>query len=164
MEPKSDTSHRGLADFPVPRTRYLRFFELWTLGDWVLKAYLHSAHRDGLPRAFVSGAKSHVERELPHAEATRPRHRVGFVILSHGAVSNWIMLDWWSTLHLYQRIYQAVGMPPERFVEAPPGLFQCVYDLRITAFESEAWRQHVVENAGRDVQAYLGARLSIATG
>jgi len=29
-------------------------------------------------------------------------------------------------------------MPPEQFTEAPLNLFQCVYELRITAFESEA--------------------------
>ena len=71
---------------------------------------------------------------------------VGFLILAHGAVSHWLMLDWWSSLHLYQRIFLAEGMPPRRFTKAPSGLVQCVYDLRITAFESEAWRVHAVEN------------------
>ena len=52
-------------------------------------------------------------------------------------------------------------MPPVRFIEAPLNLFQCVYDLRITAFESEAWREHVVENPNPDLQAYLAAQLNI---
>ena len=102
-----------------------------------------------------------VEPRLSEAERTEPLHRVGFLILAHGAVSNWVMLDWWSSFHLYQRIFRANGMPPDHFVEGPPSLFQCVYDLRITAFESEAWRKHVVENPVRDLQAYLNSQLSV---
>jgi hypothetical protein len=52
-------------------------------------------------------------------------------------------------------------MPPERFKEAPLNLFQCVYELRITAFESEAWRNHVAENPKPDLQASLKAQLNI---
>jgi hypothetical protein len=53
------------------------------------------------------------------------------------------------------------GMPPERFIDAPLNLFQCVYELRITAFESEAWRKNVVENPSPDIPAYLKAQLNI---
>ena len=95
------------------------------------------------------------------AEQTEPLHRVGFMILSHGAVSNWVMLDWWSSHILYHRIFRVEGMPPERFIDAPPNLFQCVYELRITAFESEAWRKNVVENPSPDIHAYLKAQLNI---
>jgi hypothetical protein len=71
------------------------------------------------------------------------------------------MLDWWSSLFLYHRIFRVEGMPPERFIDAPLNLFQCVYELRITAFESEAWRKRVVEDPSPDLQAYLTARLNI---
>jgi hypothetical protein len=52
-------------------------------------------------------------------------------------------------------------MPPRRFIEAPSDLFQCVYDLHIPAFESEAWRKHVVENPNPDLNAYLAAQLNV---
>jgi hypothetical protein len=83
------------------------------------------------------------------------------MVLSHGVVSNWVMLDWWSSFNLYQKIFRVDGMPPERFIEAPLNLFQCVYDLRVTAFESEAWREYVVENPNCDLQAYLAAQLNV---
>ena len=73
------------ADFPVQRTRHLRF----------------------------------IEPQLVEAEQTEPLHRVGFMILSHGAVSNWVMLDWWSSHILYHRIFRVEDMPPERFIDAP---------------------------------------------
>ena len=83
------------------------------------------------------------------------------MVLSHGVVSNWVMLDWWSSFNIYQKIFRVEGMPPVRFIEAPFELFQCVYDLRITAFESEAWREHVVERPNPDLNAYLTRRLNI---
>lgn len=149
------------ADFPVRQTRYVRFIELWEPRGWVIKVYLHSAHRDELPCGYLAKAKTFIEAQLAKAGRTQPLHRVGFMILSHGAVGNWIMLDWWSSHILYQRIFCVHGMPPASFSDAPLDLFQCVYELRITAFESEAWRKHVVENPRLDVQAYLKAQLSI---
>jgi hypothetical protein len=148
-------------DFPARRTRYIRFIQLWITSDWMLKIYLHSAHGDELPIGYLNKTKSFIEPHLDEAKKTKPSHRIGFMILSHGAVSNWVMFDWWSSLHLYQRIFRVDGMPPDRFVEAPAYLFQCVYDMRITAFESEAWRNYVVENPRSDLSAYLNAQLNI---
>ena len=152
------------ADFPVRRTRHLRFIELWEPRSWILKIYLHSAYRDQLSREYreyLAKAKIFIEPQLVEAEQTEPLHRVGFMILSHGAVSNWVMLDWWSSHILYHRIFRVEDMPPERFIDAPLNLFQCVYELRITAFESEAWRKNVVENPSPDIHAYLKAQLNI---
>jgi hypothetical protein len=53
------------------------------------------------------------------------------------------------------------GMPPERFIDAPLNLFQCVYELRITALERETWRKHVAENPPPVLQACLKAQLNI---
>jgi hypothetical protein len=151
----------GVADFPIQRARHLRFAELWQPRGWVIKVYLHSAHSDELPCEYLAKAKMFIEAQLSEAERTRPQHRVGFIILSHGAVSNWIMLDWWSSHILYHRIFRVEGMPPQRFIDAPLDLFQCVYELRITAFESEAWREYVVENPSPDLQGYLEAQLNV---
>ena len=149
------------ADFPVRRIRYLRFIKLWKPSGWVIKIYLHSAHGDELPRRCLVKAKTFIKAQLSEAERVEPLHRVGFVIISHGAVSNWVMLDWWSSHILYHRIFRIEGTPPERFIDAPLNLFQCVYELRITAFESEAWRKHVAENPAPNVQAYLKAQLNL---
>jgi hypothetical protein len=150
----------GSADFPVRRVRYLRFVELWERRGWVIKVYLLSAHGDELPCEYLAKAKTLIEAQLSEAERTLALHRVGFLILSHGAVSNWIMLDWWSSHILYHRIFRGEGMPPEWFIDAPLNLFQCVYELCITAFESEAWRKHVAENPTPDLQAYINAQLN----
>jgi hypothetical protein len=57
--------------------------------------------------------------------------------------------------------FRVEGMLPERFIDAPLNLFQCVYELRIIAFESEAWRKNVVENPSPDIHANLKAQLNI---
>jgi hypothetical protein len=161
MNAPSAMSQCVAADFPVRRTRHLRFAELWEPTGWVIKVYLHSAHGDELPSGSLLKAKTFIETQLSEAERAEPLHRVGFMMVSHGAVSNWVMLDWWSSHILYHRIFRIEGMPPERFIDAPLNLFQCVYELRITAFESEAWRKHVAENPTPDVQAYLKAYLNL---
>ena len=161
MNAATTYSHCASADFPVRRTRYLRFLELWEPRDWILKVYLHSAHDVQQSGEYLAKAKIFIEPQLLMAERIEPSHHVGFMILSHGVVSNWVMLDWWSSFNIYQKIFRAEGMPPVRFIEAPVDLFQCVYDLRITAFESEAWREHVVEKPNPDLNAYLTRRLNI---
>jgi hypothetical protein len=135
--------------------------ELWEPRGWALKVYSHSGHSEQIASSYADKAKTFIEPLLSEAEKIKPRHRVGFIILSHGVLSNWIMLDWWSSIILYHRIFRVEGMPPERFIDSPRDLFQCVYELRITAFESEAWRKHVAENPSPDLQAYLKARLNI---
>jgi hypothetical protein len=65
------------ADFPVRRTRHLRFIELWEPRNWVLKIYFHSAHPEQLSREFLAKAKIFIEPQLMEAEQTEPLHRVG---------------------------------------------------------------------------------------
>jgi hypothetical protein len=149
------------AGLPERRVRYLRFIKLWHPGSWILKIYLHSASSDQMPSGFLLNAKRFIRPQLVEAERTGLSHRVGFLILADGVViSNWIMLNWWSSFHLYQRIFSVDRERPHRITDAPTDLVQCVYDLRITAFESEAWRTYVVENPKRDVQTYLKSQLN----
>ena len=71
------------ADFPVRRTRHLRFIELWEPRSWILKIYLHSAYRDQLSREYreyLAKAKIFIEPQLMEAEQTEPLHRIGFMI------------------------------------------------------------------------------------
>lgn len=160
-DPAIKAQERGPDAFPARRVRYLRFVELWRPHDWELKIYLHSAHSSRVPAEFLGAAKRFVGDELLNSGRAQTSSRVGFIILAEGAISSWLMVDWWSSLHLYQRIFLAEGTPPQRFTDPPPGLVQCVYDLRITSFESEAWRVHVVESEAPDLGAYLNARLDI---
>jgi len=143
------------ASMPERPKRYLRFFELWHSGNWIIKIYIHSTHSDEVSIEFAIDAKAFIQFRISELEQSGLLHRVGFLILAQGAVSNWIMLNWWSSFQLYQKIFSADGAPPHRFSPAPADLLQCAYDLRITAFESEAWRTHVVENPQRDIQSYL---------
>ena len=149
------------ACIPQRRTRFLRFIELWYPGSWIVKIYLHSAHSPELPTEFTTDAKAYLQRQISQLEHSGTTDRVGFLILAQGVVSNWIMLNWWSSIHLCQKIFSADGVPPDRFGIAPADLVQCIYDLRITAHESEAWRTHVVENSKRDFQSYLGSQINI---
>jgi len=102
-----------------------------------MKIYFHSAHPQQLSREFLAKAKIFIEPQLVEAEQTEPLHRVGFVILSHGAVSNWVMLDWWSSHILYHRISRVEGMPPERFIDAPLNLFQCVMSFGLLRLKAK---------------------------
>lgn len=146
---------------PMRQLRHLRFIEIWQLGNWIFKVYLHSAHSADLADDHLIAFRKLAEQRIEEIGRQQLGERVGFIILAHGIIGNWIMLNWWESFHLYQRISKVEGMPPTRLLDAPPDLFQCVYDLRITIFESEAWRTHVVENPSRDLGAYLAARLNV---
>lgn len=89
MDPTNKTSSCVSSDFPMRRTRHIRFVELWRMREWMLKIYLHSAHGEELPHGYLVKAKTFIEPHLSEAERVEPLHRVGFIILAHGAVSNW---------------------------------------------------------------------------
>lgn len=135
------------------KPRHIRFVKLWRPKDWTLKVYMISAHGNKLPEEFENSALKFIEGKLPEGV---DNHRAGFVIIHHGVIGNWVMLDWWSTVLLFQRVYKENS--EGGFVEAPADLVQCIWELNVTAFERQAWVDSVLANPrGPDVDEYFDA-------
>lgn len=145
--------------FPVYKKRFLRSLGVWAPQGWFIKCYMTSVYDDKLPPEFVDAGKKFIAQRLPQVDSP---HRVGFMILSQGVPRNWVMLDWWQGVLLYENIFVSDENPPRDFGNAPAGLFQCVWELRITQHEREAWLKHVLNNPkGPDLVAYLSDQIDI---
>lgn len=149
-------------DLPAYKPRFIRCRGVWSVKGWSIKTYMTSAYEDRIATDFQDAAKALISSNLTSIEAVAPHHRLGFMIVTHGTLGNWVMLDWWSGILLYQRIYRAQQNDPWRFVDAPRDLIQCIWELRVTAFERQAWIDHMLANPnGPNPSAYLGAQLNI---
>jgi hypothetical protein len=149
----------GTDHLPVYKKRFLRSLGVWTPEGWSIKCYMTSAFGDKLPPGFLAAGKQCIGPRLSEVDAP---HKVGFMILSHGILGQWVMLDWWKGALLYENIFVTDEDPPRQFDAAPEGLFQCVWELRITQHEREAWIKHVLANPnGPDLDGYLSDQLNI---
>ena len=144
--------------------RPIRFLELWAEAGWRVKVY-GIAYRRAAPRAELLEAARRVARERLFALAPDKggRYGVGFVGAHDGRGVNFVFVDWWADENeLHHHVYVS---PPERPAElqetTATGLIACVWDLRVLAFEREAWLAEVLRNpSGPDLEGYLSRCLN----
>ncbi len=106
-------------------------------------------------------------RDLARARLDEPgghpeRYGVGFVIVHHGREADFVLIDWWVGENMLEN-HVHVCIPGDPSVHErgnPTGLSACVWELRVMAFEREAWIETVLANPeGPDLDAYLERRL-----
>jgi ketosteroid isomerase-like protein len=141
------------------RPRSARFLELWRPDGWLLKLY-GLAYEGARPRAeVVEAAKRSARAALPRPARGGDRYGTGFVIVHEGQDACWLLLDWWGGENvLHQRLLTAPLSAPNEFQPAPRDLTACVWELRLLAFERDAWVAAVLTDAGADVGRYLECR------
>ena len=83
---------------------------------------------------------------LPQPAVTKWRYGVGFLIIHHGTMRNWFLLDWWENEDIihHQLFSSPLDDPESITAETDKSLIACVHELRIINFESEAWIKTVL--------------------
>lgn len=140
--------------------RAISFRGVWREAGWRLKVYGIAYRRPAPAPELVEAARAVARRALPAAGA--PNHGVGFVGVHHGRAASYVFVDWWANeLELFHHLHRApVEDPADLALVGPGGPSACVWDLRVVAFERQAWLEHVLANpAGPDLDGYLEARL-----
>lgn len=138
--------------------RAIRFLELWQHGGWRLKVY---GIADGRPKPrpeLLTAAQAIAKQRLESIPISLRHYSVGFLGVHDGRTSNFVFVDWWADENeLHHHVYVSPKDQPSRFTYATPsGLAACVWDLRLMAFERQAWLDTVLKPpAGPDVGAYL---------
>jgi prepilin-type processing-associated H-X9-DG protein len=145
------------------RERPIRFLELWNEGPWRFKVY-GIAYDRPLPRAELLAAAKKIARErLAQIQRSSPHYSVGFLGVHDGRTANFVFVDWWADENeLHHHVYISPADQPEQLVYATPtGLVACVWDLRVMAFERQAWLDTVLKSPrGPDLEAYLSQWLN----
>jgi hypothetical protein len=143
--------------------RSIRFLELWRHGNWRLKVY-GIAYGRATPRpALIEAAKAVAADRLTAIPQSLQHYSVGFLGIHDGRTSNFVFVDWWADENeLHHHVYVSPKHEPERLAYAiPTGVIACVWDLRVLAFERQAWLDTVLKASGNlGLDAYLELRLN----
>lgn len=142
--------------------RPVRFLGLWQVQGWQLKLYGIASGRSQPRPGLVDAARSIVRQQLASLSTGLPHYSIGFLGVHDGRTSNFVFLDFWANENeLYHHVFVSPTDQPEQLdYVTPTGLSACVWDLRLQAFEREAWVAHVLQRtAGPDFSAYLAATL-----
>ena len=143
-------------------TRSIRFLELWDHAGWRVKVY-GIAYRGQRPDpGLVAAAKEVARARLPEPAVGSRRYGVGFLGVHEGHGANFVFVDWWADENeLHHHVHLSKPEAPAELIEiTSTGLIACAWDLRVIAFERDAWVETVLANLdGPDLEAYLARRL-----
>jgi hypothetical protein len=164
-----DSSGRGAATIPPELAGPYLPRPTSSLGTVEVEGWRFKLYRINAPGRPAPGVEWRpVMRELARQRLAEPgghpeRYGVGFAIVHHGREANFVLLDWWVGENMLENhVYVSPLDDPEALEYATPtGLSACVWELRVMAFEREAWISTVLDNPGGrpDLDAYLEHRL-----
>lgn len=144
-------------------SRPIRFLDLWCVEGWRIKVY-GIAYGRPLPREELVRAAQWVAGKHLRDVAVGVRHyHVGFLGVHDGRTSNFVFLDFWADENeLHHHVFVSPTEQPDQFTYVTPtGLSACVWDLRVQAFERDAWVTHVLQRSeSPDFEGYLNAKLN----
>lgn len=143
--------------------RPVRFLNLWQTEGWRIKLY-GIAYSRSQPRPELVAAAQHIAAQrLRELAADVQHYHVGFLGVHDGRTSNFVFLDFWADENeLHHHVFVSPTAHPDEFTYVTPtGLSACVWDLRLQAFEREAWVTHVLRRSARpDFDGYLATTLN----
>ena len=145
--------------------RPIKFLDQVNSKGWRIKVYGLSAKSNPLTKEAVAEGVKNVLPHLPQPALTEQRYGVGFMIIHHGTMRNWYLLDWWEKEDIiHHKLFSSpLDQPGSISAEPDKSLIACVHELRVMTFESEAWIKTVLcEEDERSFDRYLNFRLNFS--
>ena len=145
----------------VPRPT--KFIDQINSEGWRIKVYGISAKSLPLPDEVLLEGMKIALAHLPQPALSEQRYGVGFLIIHHGTMRNWYLLDWWEKEDIIHHKLFSSPLDNPRSISAEPdkSLIACVHELRVITFESEAWIKTVLCKDGKpSFENYLKQRLN----
>lgn len=145
-------------------TRPIRFLEVYECGNWKVKIYSISVHREYVKNEIVKIVKSNISEWLKNA-ANYPleTYQIATLILHEGKEGCFAIINWWIDDNMLQQfVYLSNNIDPNEFkLYSDKGIITCVWELEIIWFERNAWVKHVLTNpANADFTSYLNEHLN----
>jgi hypothetical protein len=142
--------------------RSIRFVELYEALGWRLKIYsiLHSERI--LSQELLSTAKEMALAFFPQPAVTKNHYGVGFLSAHQGSSYDFVTTAYWSyeTELRFQTYMRPSSDSFQLEALTASELSNDVWDLKLMAFEREAWVESVLQSKKPDLEAYLEKRLS----
>lgn len=143
--------------------RPTKFIRQIDLEGWRMKVYGISAKSLPLPKEVVSEGIEYALSHLPQPAISEQRYGVGFLIIHHGTMRNWFLLDWWEKEDILHHKLFSSPLDNPSYISAEPdkSLIACVHELKVITFESEAWIKTVLCRGDKpSFEDYLELRLN----
>lgn len=145
-------------------TRSIRFLEVYECGNWKVKIYSISVHREYVKNEIVKIVKSNISEWLKNA-ANYPleTYQIATLILHEGKEGCFAIINWWIDDNMLQQfVYLSNNIDPNEFkLYSDKGIITCVWELEIIWFERNAWVKHVLTDpANADFTSYLNEHLN----
>lgn len=148
-----------MSNFKPYSKRAVTFVKQVNVNGWRIKVYTLSAKQTALSEEIISNGVSSVLSALPQPSLSEDRYGVGFLIIHQGLMRNWFLLDWWEQEDiLHHKLFSSnLNAPASIFAEEDKSLIACVHELRVIAFESNAWIKTVLsQDIKEDFDEYMG--------
>src|SRR5438067_5468759 len=133
------------------------FHGVHTAGGWNLKLYTICADRQAASDALLTAAREEARHALPELNGH------GFLIVHRGEDAIWLLVHWWQTDILCQRLFFAAE-DSTRFVPAEPHLFACVWELHVIDHERRSWAINGLGATSGGLDRYLDDGLTVPAG
>jgi hypothetical protein len=141
-----------------PRT--IQFVNLYNQQGWTLKIYSILHPDKTLNVHLIETAKQTALEFLP--DSTEPGHySVGFISVHQGKSYDFVTVGYWTySTELQHQSYMKASSASATLTALSTELSSDVWDIRLLAFERDAWVNEVLKASAPSAEAYLSKRLS----
>lgn len=146
-----------------PRT--IRFVELWDEAGWRVKVYSLTHATKTLDPALLEASKRAARGLLPQPAVTPTHYGVGFMGMHQGRSYDFVTVAWWAyDTELYsQTLMRASSQSYALSPVAAAELSSDVWDIKLLAFERDAWVEEVLYRPDEAALTRYLARVMNAT-
>jgi hypothetical protein len=134
-----------------------------SVGEWSVKLYGIAGKSQTISADLLGFGLETAATALPQPALTSTRYGVGFVVVHEAHSFNTVIVDWWEMVNeLRHHVFRASPDAPRSFHEiTASGESVCVWELRVQAFERQAWLDTVLTHPRESrFTAYLATRFS----
>jgi hypothetical protein len=142
----------------VPRT--IQFVELYDQQGWKLKVYSILHPDKTLNPQLIETAKKTALEFLP--ETSEPGHySAGFISVHQGKSYDFVTVGYWTySTELRHQSYMKASTPSSELEIITTELSSDVWDIRLLAYERDAWLSEVLTASTPSVEKYLERRVN----
>jgi len=142
--------------------RSIKHLELWEDNGWRIKLYgITHESRQSEPE-LIEAAKAAAKEHLPHPAVNPHRYGLGFIGIHQGRSYDFVFICYWNydTELKHISLMRASSSSSQLEPVGEQELSNDVWDLRVLAFERDAWVKHVLGGNTADAEAYLAEQLN----
>lgn len=127
---------------PIFRKRLTQYSGLLEVDDWRFKVYhITALGNNGIPKKYDSPVRTTIRDALRYVDPEVDNYRVGFCVVHEGTRGLFLCVDWWTDKKELNHLgyYSEYGSKVRLKRLGPKDSIGCVWDLRVMAWETDAW-------------------------